>query len=51
MGDGTLFQLSQTLVAGNSKAKKRKISEILPSVEGEQVGDLQWHIMFVVVIT
>uniref|UniRef100_A0AAZ3PHN9 Zinc finger protein 131 n=1 Tax=Oncorhynchus tshawytscha TaxID=74940 RepID=A0AAZ3PHN9_ONCTS len=37
MGDGTLFQLSQTLVAGNSKAKKRKISEILPSVEGEQV--------------
>ncbi|XP_064792841.1 zinc finger protein 131-like [Oncorhynchus masou masou] len=36
MGDGTLFQLSQTLVAGN-KAKKRKISEILPSVEGEQV--------------
>ncbi|XP_070992615.1 zinc finger protein 131-like [Oncorhynchus clarkii lewisi] len=37
MDDGTLFQLSQTLVAGNSKAKKRKISEILPSVEGEQV--------------
>nr|XP_046204683.1 zinc finger protein 131-like [Oncorhynchus gorbuscha]XP_046204684.1 zinc finger protein 131-like [Oncorhynchus gorbuscha] len=37
LGDGTLFQLSQTLVAGNSKAKKRKISEILPSVEGEQV--------------
>ncbi|XP_029534511.1 zinc finger protein 131-like isoform X2 [Oncorhynchus nerka] len=37
LGDGTLFQLSQTLVAGNSKAKKRKISEILPSVEGDQV--------------
>uniref|UniRef100_A0A4W5PLB8 Zinc finger protein 131 n=1 Tax=Hucho hucho TaxID=62062 RepID=A0A4W5PLB8_9TELE len=37
MGDGTLFQLSQALAAGNSKAKKRKISETLPSVEGEQV--------------
>ncbi|XP_055743687.1 zinc finger protein 131-like [Salvelinus fontinalis] len=37
MGDGTLFQLSQALAAGNSKAKKRKISETLPSVAGEQV--------------
>ncbi|KAM9463848.1 zinc finger protein 131-like isoform 1-T1 [Salvelinus alpinus] len=37
MGDGTLFQLSQALAAGNSKAKKRKISETLPSVDGEQV--------------
>ncbi|XP_038869468.1 zinc finger protein 131-like [Salvelinus namaycush] len=34
MSDGTLFQ---ALAAGNSKAKKRKISETLPSVEGEQV--------------
>ncbi|XP_023834840.1 zinc finger protein 131 [Salvelinus sp. IW2-2015] len=37
MGDGTLFQLSQALAAGNSKAKKRRITETLPSVEGEQV--------------